>query len=67
MILKRLWGAEALERASWAIQREPADPGVRDVEEALWRGRDNVDLLYVPLKEYVARLREKLFPDDPSG
>ena len=29
---------------------------MRKVEEALWRDRGDVDLLYVPLKEYLARL-----------
>ena len=61
VILKRIWGARQLDLNSWAVQRAPSDAGAREVEEALWRARGDVDLLYVPLKEYVVRLEEKLF------
>ena len=61
VILKRIWGARQLDLKSWAVQRAPPDEGAREVEEALWRDRGDVDLLYVPLREYVARLEEKLF------
>jgi hypothetical protein len=61
VILKRIWGARQLDLKSWAVQRAPTDDGAREVEEALWRDRGDVDLLYVPLKEYVPRLEEKLF------
>jgi len=60
VILNRLWGAQQLDLKSWAVQREPADAGTREVEEALWRDRGDVDLLYVPLAEYVARLEAVL-------
>jgi hypothetical protein len=56
VILNRIWGAQQLDLKSWAVQREPADEGAREVEEALWRGRGDIDLRYVPLDEYVARL-----------
>ena len=56
VILNRIWGAQQLDLKSWAVQREPADAGAREVEEALWRDRGDVDLLYAPLKEYVERL-----------
>ena len=59
--LNRIGGAEQLYSRSWAIQREPADPGVREVEQALWRARGDIDLLYVPLKEYAAGLQAELF------
>ena len=39
-------------------------PGAREVEEALWRDRGDVDLLYVELKEYVPRVEREL---DASG
>ncbi len=61
VILNRIWGARQLDLKSWAVQRAPADAGVREVEEALWRDRGNVDLLYVPLKDYVTRLENELF------
>ena len=49
VILNRIWGAQQLDLKSWAVQREPASAGAREVEEALWRDRGDVDLLYVPL------------------
>ena len=55
VILNRIWGAQQLDLKSWAVQREPADAG-REVEEALWRDRGDIELLYVPLDEYVGRL-----------
>jgi SIR2-like domain len=61
VILSRIWGAEHLNRKSWAVQLAPEDKGVRAVEEALWRDRGDVDLLYVPLDEYVHRLGEEVF------
>jgi hypothetical protein len=61
VILNRIWGAQQLDLKSWAVQRAPANPGAREVEEALWRDRGDVDLLYVPLKDYVARLGQELF------
>jgi SIR2-like domain len=60
VILNRIWGAQQLDLKSWAVQREPADPGAREVEDALWRDRGDVDLLYVPLDEYVGRLQVEL-------
>jgi hypothetical protein len=66
VILNRIWGSDLLHLRSWAVQREPTDEGVRDVEEALWRARGDVNLVYVPLGEYVARLRDELFPDEPT-
>ncbi len=61
VILNRIWGAQHLDLKSWAVQRAPEDAGAREVEEALWRDRGDVDLLYVPLKEYVAGLERELF------
>lgn len=67
VILKRIWGARQLDLKSWAVQRAPTDSGEREVEEALWRDRGDVDLLYVPLKEYVSRLEEKLFGSESAA
>jgi hypothetical protein len=60
VILNRIWGAQQLDLKSWAIQREPASAAAREVEETLWRDRGDVDLLYVPLSEYVAGLEAEL-------
>jgi hypothetical protein len=60
VILNRIWGAQQLDLKSWAVQREPASAGAREVEEALWRDRGDVDLLYVPLKDYVEGLERGL-------
>ena len=57
VILNRIWGAQQLDLKSWAVQRAPTDAGAREVEEALWRDRGDVDLLYVPLQEYVRPAR----------
>ena len=60
VILNRMWGAQQLDLKSWAVQREPADPGASEIEEALWRDRGNVELLWVMLKDYVERLDAEL-------
>jgi len=60
VILNRMWGAQQLDLKSWAVQREPTDAGASEIEEALWRDRGNVDLLWVTLKEYVERLNAEL-------
>jgi SIR2-like domain len=65
VILKRIWGARQLDLKSWAVQRAPTDSGEREVEEALWRDRGDVELLYVPLNEYMINLEEKLFGASP--
>jgi SIR2-like protein len=58
VILNRIWGEQQLDLKSWAVQREPVDEGAREVEEALWRDRGDVDLLYVPLDQYVRCLAD---------
>ncbi len=65
VILKRIWREERLPMKSWAVQRAPDDAGAREVEEALWRDRGDVDLLYVPLRTYTTRLKRQLFPPGP--
>jgi hypothetical protein len=66
VILKRIWREELLPLKSWAVQRAPGDAGAREVEEALWRDRGDVDLFYVSLKTYTARLRRELFGPRPA-
>jgi len=66
VILKRIWREERLPMKSWAVQRAPTDAGAREVEEALWRDRGDVDLLYVPLRSYTARLKKELFSPGPA-
>jgi hypothetical protein len=61
VILGRI-SEQQLDLKSWAVQREPKDAGTRKIEEALWRGRGDVDLLFTPLNEYVERLGYELFP-----
>ena len=60
VILNRIWGADELDLKSWAVQLPPRDAGARKVEEALWRHRGDVDLLYAPLDEYISRLESEL-------
>jgi SIR2-like protein len=52
VILHRLWGGQRLTYRSWAVLVD-ADP----VEEEYWVRR-NVDLVDVPLEEYVAHLSD---------
>jgi hypothetical protein len=61
VILNRIWGQQALDLKSWAVQRQPTDEAAREIEETLWRDRGDVDLLYVPLREYIARLVGEVF------
>jgi hypothetical protein len=65
VILSRIWGAQQLDLKSWAVQREPGTAGARVVEDALWRDRGDVDLLYVSLREYTDRLGRELFRAGP--
>jgi hypothetical protein len=65
VILSRIWGAQQLDLKSWAVQREPATAGARVVEDALWRDRGDVDLLYVSLRDYTDRLEQELFRAGP--
>lgn len=61
VILQRIWGGQQLDLKSWAIQREPEDPTGGEIEQTLWRDRGDVDLLYVPLNEYIAELEARTF------
>jgi len=60
VILNRIWGTRKLVAKSWAIQREPSDPKVSEIERTLWDARDNVKLVYCELSEYVQQLEAKL-------
>jgi DNA-binding SARP family transcriptional activator len=50
LVLGRVWGGEGLSYRSWAVQ-----PDAGPLERQFWRARD-VDLLEVPLDEYVGAL-----------
>jgi hypothetical protein len=56
VILNRLWGKSALKAQSWAVQREHPDPEQNEIEQKLWEDRGKVDLVQLPLKEYVEKL-----------
>src|SRR5262245_59567120 len=60
VILNRIWGAQQLDLKSWAVQREPPTASAREIEEALWRDRGDVDLRYVALRAYVEGLTPEL-------
>lgn len=60
VILNRIWGARKLKVKSWAVQREPADPNESKIEQALWETRENVELVYCELSEYVKELEARL-------
>jgi DNA-binding SARP family transcriptional activator len=54
LVLGRVWGGEGLSYRSWAVQ-----PDAGPLERQFWRARD-VDLLEVPLDEYVGALERYL-------
>jgi hypothetical protein len=60
VILNRIWGSQQLVAKSWAIQREPPDPKVSDIEQTLWETRENVELVYCPLGTYAAELEARM-------
>jgi hypothetical protein len=61
VILNRIWGAQQLDSQFWAVQREPDDPAVREIEETLWRRRtERVELHYLQLRHYAAGLAAAL-------
>jgi hypothetical protein len=67
VILNRIWGEQQLDLKSWSVQLEPTAPGAREIEEALWRDRGDVDLVYAPLREYVAQLAAGLGALEPTA
>jgi DNA-binding SARP family transcriptional activator len=50
VVLNRLWGDRPLSYRSWAVQ-----PDAKQLEQEFWRRRD-VEVLQLPLEEYVAAL-----------
>jgi protein kinase-like protein/SIR2-like protein len=58
LILNRLWGNQKLSYRSWALHETPTP-----VEREFWRHRD-VDVLELPLAEFVEALREQVFASE---
>lgn len=54
VILHRLWGDQKLKYKSWAVH-----PRAHPIEKEFWLKRD-VDILDVPLEDYVEALRERI-------
>ena len=54
VILHHIWSQQARTFASWAIQRQPDR-----IDEKFWE-RHNVDLVDVPLEDWVEGMRERL-------
>jgi hypothetical protein len=73
VILNRIWRAQKLEEKSWAIQREPrlrdgtVDQEASKIERKLWDTRDNIELVYRELDEYVRDLESRLPFGVPAG
>jgi hypothetical protein len=65
VILHRLWGQQALDAKSWAVQRDKPHAKLAEIEQKLWNDRGDVDLLYVPLDEYVEKLRAEIDCEAP--
>jgi hypothetical protein len=60
VVMNRIWGARKLVIKSWAVQREPADAHESKVEQALWDDRENIELVFCELDEYVRELGARL-------
>ncbi len=60
VILTRIWGEQSLAVQSWAIQRALPSPQLSRIEQRLWSDRGDVEVLYMQLDDYAARLRESL-------
>jgi len=54
VFLHRVWGREKVSYRSWAIAPQPGA-----IEQELWRQR-GIDILDVPLEDYIARLTARL-------
>ena len=67
VILQRIWGQQALDLKSWAIQREQPNSKLSEIDRKLWADRGDVDLLYVPLDEYVTNLRAEMVSQLEAG
>ncbi|HWT23927.1 MAG TPA: SIR2 family protein [Solirubrobacteraceae bacterium] len=67
VVLNRIWGEQTLDLKSWAVQREDDKPGVSEIEQKLWQARGDVDVVYVPLDEYVERLKDELQDKEPGA
>jgi len=63
VILNRIQGVQKLQTKSWAVQREPEDPSQSKIEQTLWNTRENVELVYCELSEYVKELEARLDPE----
>ncbi len=61
VILHRLWGAQPLAFASWAVRPAPSR-----FEQKSWTAR-NVDVLDVSLERYVEQLSVQLLALPPQG
>jgi hypothetical protein len=60
VILNRIWGQSQLPVKSWAVQMPHPKPKANDIERKLWADRGDVELLQLPLKDYVERLAAEL-------
>jgi hypothetical protein len=60
-ILRRIWGEQELSYTSWAVQYDP-DP----IETKFWESR-KVDIISIPMKEYVSELRAAVQELKPKG
>ncbi len=71
VILNRIWQTQELTTRSWAVQREPLDPNVSKIEQALWEKRRNeVRLVFCGLGEYSRELEARMpfaVPAAPVG
>ena len=61
VILHRIWGEQKLVYKSWVIQASQ-----QEIDQKLWMQRD-VEILNVPLEDYLAELNARVQGLTPSG
>ena len=59
VVLNRICGARKLV-GKWAVSLEPAEASVSKIEQTLWDTRENVELVYCELDDYVRELEARL-------
>jgi NAD-dependent SIR2 family protein deacetylase len=70
VILHRIWEQQQVKHKSWTVQRPPTNPEHENLDEKLWKGRGDVETIYVELEEYISALEpcvNELEPHTPSA
>lgn len=55
VLLYRIWQTARIPTQSWAIQRN-----IEDIDRELWRARGRIELIDVPIGDYISALEDRL-------